>query len=87
MRETSAPRLARFDGCFMFSTIPRLGASLLFAATLSAAQSALAIPQSPGAAAGLVSEMPATFTPRVDTFDYIERQVMIPCATGSSSRP
>ena len=66
----------------MFSTIPRLGAFLLFATSLTAAQAATAGPPSPGAAAGLESETPATFTPRVDTFDYVERQVMIPMRDG-----
>jgi len=64
----------------MFSTIRRLGACLLFATTLPAAQAAIASPQSPSA--GLPSEMPETFTPRVDTFDYVERQVMIPMRDG-----
>ena len=66
----------------MFSTISRLGAVLLSATSLTAAQAAAASPQSPGAAAGLESEMPATFTPRVATFDYVEREVMIPMRDG-----
>jgi putative CocE/NonD family hydrolase len=37
-----------------------------------------------GAAAGqgLPSESPTTFTPRVDSFDYVEREVMIPMRDG-----
>src|ERR1700677_1519516 len=64
----------------MPSIIPRLGALLLFAAT--AACPASADTQPARAAAPLVNESPATFTPRVDTFDYVERQVMIPMRDG-----
>ena len=67
----------------MSSLIPRLGALLLFATTLTAgcptlAQSVQAAP----AAAALANESPANFTPRTDTFDYVERQVMIPMRDG-----
>jgi hypothetical protein len=82
MGETSAPQWCGFTGCSMFSTIPRLGACLLLAAGLPAVQPAAAGAQSPNAVAGLPSEMPETFTPRVDTFDYLERQVMIPMRDG-----
>jgi putative CocE/NonD family hydrolase len=55
----------------------RLGAALL----LSAAGAGLS---SAGAPAGdaLPSETPATFIPRVDTFDYVKREVMIPMRDG-----
>jgi uncharacterized protein len=83
MGETSPPQWCGSTGCSMFSTIPRLGALLLVAAgLLVGAQPAAAAAQSPNAAAGLPSEMPETFTPRVDTFDYLERQVMIPMRDG-----
>ena len=64
----------------MFSTIRRLGAFLLFAVSLTSAQPPLAGAQSPNA--GLPSETPETFTPHVDTFDYVEREVMIPMRDG-----
>jgi uncharacterized protein len=55
----------------MSSHLMRLGAVLLCAAvaTLAAAQD-------------LPSESPATFVPRVETFDYVKREVMIPMRDG-----
>jgi hypothetical protein len=53
----------------MPSFIPRLGAFLVFATTLTTGCPAPA--QSAQAAAPLENETPATFTPRVDTFDYV----------------
>ena len=57
----------------------RACAALLLATTclFSAAQAA------PSTAADtLPSETPATFVPRVDTFDYVKREVMIPMRDG-----
>ena len=64
----------------MPSLLRRLGAFLTVATTLAAVGSVLV--QSSGTAAALESESPATFTPQVATFDYTERQVMIPMRDG-----
>ena len=53
---------------------------LVFATPLTTGWPALA--QSAQLAPPLQNETPATFTPRVDTFDYVERQVMIPMRDG-----
>jgi hypothetical protein len=53
---------------------------LVFAAALTAGFPGL-VP-SAAAAAPVANESPATFAPRVDTFDYLERQVMIPMRDG-----
>ncbi len=67
----------------MPSLIPRLGARLLFVTTLAAGCPAPAhSAQAAQATAPLANESPTTFTPRVDTFDYVERQVMIPMRDG-----
>src|SRR5580658_10176318 len=67
-------------GAPMPSLIPRLGAFLVFATPLITGWPALA--QSVQAAVPLQNETPATFTPHVDTFDYVEREVMIPMRDG-----
>jgi uncharacterized protein len=64
----------------MPSTHPRFGAMLVFAAALSAAFPGLV--WSAAAAAPVANESAAAFVPRVDTFDYLERQVMIPMRDG-----
>ena len=65
----------------MPSLIRRLGAFLIIALALTAARSGSADAQS-APAGSLGNESPATFNPRVDTFDYVERQVMIPMRDG-----
>ena len=67
----------------MPSLIPRLGARLLFVTTLAAGCPAPAhSAQAAQATAPLANESPATFTPRVDSFDYVKREVMIPMRDG-----
>ena len=39
-------------------------------------------PPRPGTYPALQSETPAKFNPKTDSFDYVRRDVMIPCATG-----
>ncbi len=49
---------------------------------LTAANCLLFVPAQASAADNLPSETPAAFVPRVDTFDYVKRQVMIPMRDG-----
>jgi predicted acyl esterase len=63
--------------------IRRLGAFLVFAITLTA-RPAPADAETPSG--GLANEPPATFHPRIDTVDYVERQVMIPMRDGGKMK-
>ena len=61
----------------MSSLSRRAAGKLLFASTLLIALAAPAMPQQT-----LPSEMPATFVPRVEGFDYTKREEMIPMRDG-----
>jgi uncharacterized protein len=63
----------------MSKVLRRLGAALWLSAAGVATMGVVA----PVAASdGLPNEMPATFVPRVDSFDYVKREVMIPMRDG-----
>jgi uncharacterized protein len=68
----------------MSTTHGRRGAARRSAALLSAGASFLILAMNVPVLAGeaLPSETPATFTPRVDTYDYVKREVMIPMRDG-----
>jgi len=76
------------------STILGRGGAVPLSATAVLLLLAAAVPAGPatvpavpatvpaGATDAALSEMPATFTPRVDSFDYVKREVMIPMRDG-----